>query len=61
LVTSNIDGHLYAVVNSKTFENLDYSQLQHAPANFDGESEHLRLARRKRNWIPNVEISEGSV
>ena len=61
VVTSNIEGRLYAVVNSKTFENFDVSQLQHAAANFDGESEHQRLARRKRNWIADIEISEGSV
>ena len=61
VVTSSIDGRLYAVVNSTTFENFDASQLQHAAADFDGETEHQRLARRKRNWIADVEISEGSV
>lgn len=61
LVTSNIEGHLYAVVNSKTFDNFDFSQLQRGPVSFEGEREHERLARRKRNWIANVEISDGSV
>jgi len=59
LVSSEIDGRLYAVVNANTFEGFDASQLQHAPVSFDGESEQVRLARRTRNWIANVEFSEG--
>jgi hypothetical protein len=46
------------VVNSKTFEDFDVSILQHASLSFEGESENARLARRKRNWIANVEYSE---
>lgn len=59
LVSSEIDGRLYAVVNANTFEGFDPSQLQHAAVSFDGESEQVRLARRRRNWIANVEFSEG--
>jgi len=55
LVTSTIEGNLYAVVNSNTFENFDRSMLQYASVSFEGESENARLARRKRNWIGNVE------
>lgn len=44
LVTSRIDGRLYAVVNVNTFE---------------GENEETRLARRRRNWIANVDFAEG--
>jgi hypothetical protein len=29
---------------------------RHAAADFDGESEAERLARRKRNWIGQVEM-----
>jgi hypothetical protein len=59
LVTSEIDNHLYAVVSVNAFEGVDPSLLRSAAANFDGESEAVRLARRKRNWIPNVRYVEG--
>ena len=59
VVTSRIDGDLYAVVSVNAFENVDASLLRRAPANFDGEHTDSRLARRKRNWIPRVEIVEG--
>lgn len=59
LVTSSIDGGLYAVVSVNAFEGVDPSLLRHAPATFDGESEPDRLARRKRNWIGNVAYIEG--
>ena len=32
------------------------SLLRRTPARFDGEAETSRLARRKRNWIADVEI-----
>jgi hypothetical protein len=54
LVTSTIDGHLYAVVSVNAFEGVDPSLLQRAAATFDAETEETRLARRKRNWIANV-------
>ena len=56
LVTSRIDGNLYAVVSVNAFENVDPALLRKAPANFDGEGEGERLARRKRNWIGNVRL-----
>lgn len=59
LVSSEIDGRLYAVVNANTFEGFDAAQLQRAQVSFDGESEQVRLARRRRNWIADVEFSEG--
>jgi hypothetical protein len=34
---------------------VDQSLLRRAPANFDGEETDSRRARRKRNWIANVE------
>ena len=54
VVTSTIDGHVYAVVNVNTFENVDSSLLQRAAVSFDGEGQGDRLARRQRNWIGRV-------
>ncbi len=59
VVTSRIDGRLYAVVNVNAFEGVAPSLLRRSPATFDGEDEQARLARRKRNWIAEVEIVEG--
>jgi hypothetical protein len=56
VVTSRIDGHLYAVVSVNAFEGVDPSRLNRAPASFEGEGEDSRLARRKRNWIAAVEF-----
>ena len=56
VVTSRIDGRLYAVVSVNAFEGVDPSRLRRAAANFDGEGEDSRLARRKRSWIGKVEF-----
>ena len=56
VVTSRIDGHLYAVVSVNAFEGVEPSLLRHASASFDGEREPARLARRKLNWIADVEF-----
>jgi len=58
VVTSKIDNQLYAVVSVNAFEGVEPSLLWRAVANFDGESEEARLARRKRNWIPSVRYAE---
>lgn len=55
VVTSTIDGHVYAVVSVNAFEGIAPSLLRRASASFDAESEAARLARRKRNWIGHVE------
>jgi len=60
VVTSRIEGRLYAAVNANTFEGVESSLLQHASVSFEDESEEARLARRKRNWIANVEYAAGS-
>lgn len=57
LVTSEVGGHAYAVVNVNTFEGFDASRLRRATANFEGEDIASRLARRARNWIADVHIS----
>jgi hypothetical protein len=54
--TSRIDGRLYAVVSVNAFQDVDRALLRLAPAPFDGESESARLARRKVNWIADVEF-----
>jgi hypothetical protein len=58
LVTSRIDGQLYAVINVNAFDGVEASLLRRVAASFDGESEELRLARRRRNWIGDVEYIE---
>ena len=59
-VTSEIDGKIYAVVSVNAFQGVDRSLLKHASATYDAEDEQSRLARRKRNWIPNVRFSDGN-
>jgi hypothetical protein len=54
LVTSDIDGRIYAVVNVNCLEDVDPAALDRAPASFEGETVDSRLARRKRNWIGEV-------
>jgi len=56
VVTSTIDGHLYAVVSVNAFENVDPAMLKRSPATFDAESPDTRLARRVRNWIADVQF-----
>ena len=59
VVTSRIEGRLYAVVSVNAFEGVDTALLRRAAASFDGEGEESRLARRARNWIPSVEVIAG--
>jgi hypothetical protein len=59
VVTSTIDGRVYAVVSVNAFEGVAPSLLQRASVSFDGEGTGSRLARRKRNWIAHVELNEG--
>lgn len=60
VVTSRIDGHLYAVVSVNAFENVDRSLLKHASADFDAEDERARLARRRCHWIADVDFGAAS-
>ena len=53
VVSSQIDGRTYAVVNVNDMEGIE-SLLKRAPVSFEGEDEASRLARRARNWIGNV-------
>jgi hypothetical protein len=56
VVTSRLDGRLYAVVNVNAFEGVAPALLRRRPASFDGEGVGERLERRKRNWIANVQF-----
>ena len=60
VVTSRIDGHVYAVVSVTAFEGVDRALIRQAPADFDGEEQADRLARRRRNWIAQVEYVVGT-
>jgi hypothetical protein len=56
LVTSLIEGRLYAVVSVNAFNDIETLRLSRTPSSFDGESEGDRLARRQRHWIGDVEF-----
>ena len=56
VVTSRLDGRLYAVVSVNAFENVDPALLRRAPVSYDGEATDSRLERRKRNWISDVRL-----
>jgi hypothetical protein len=60
VVTSQIEGTLFAVVNVNSFDNVDRSRIQVQPASFDGEDVSSRLDRRRRHWIADVVLAEGS-
>lgn len=57
VVTSEIEGRTYAVVNVNAFDNVDPAMLKRASATFEGEAMADRLARRVRNWIPRVNFT----
>jgi len=56
VVTSELDGKLYAVVSVNAFNNVDPALLKRAPMSFGSETVETRLARRKRGWIADVEF-----
>jgi hypothetical protein len=58
VVTSEIDSRLYAVVSVNALNDVPPSLLRRASASFEGETLESRLARRKRNWIANVQYAE---
>ena len=59
VVTSLIDGELYAVVNVNSFDGVDPSLIRLESTNFDNENVGARLARWRRNWISDVEYDHG--
>lgn len=56
LVTSEIEGASYCVLNAKTL-GIDVSAVDPNVRNFTGESIKDRLARRKLNWCPVCELT----
>lgn len=58
LVTSRIEGRLYAVVSVNAFDDVDQARIRRMSASFDDEGDASRLERRKRNWIADVEFVE---
>jgi hypothetical protein len=59
VVTSRIDGHLYAVVSVNAFDGVDSAMIRTAAAEFGDEATERRLERRKRSWISSVTFVQG--
>jgi hypothetical protein len=59
VVTSRIEGRLYAVVSVNAFEDIDPALIRREPSDFSGEDSNARLARWRRNWIADVDYVEG--
>ena len=57
VVTSEIDGRLYAVVNVHALRGIPPTLLKHFQSDFDGESVEERTNRRRQNWISNVTVT----
>jgi hypothetical protein len=57
VVSSEISGRVYAVVNVNALENVEASRLKRSPVDFEGEDVESRLARRQRNWIGEVRFA----
>lgn len=60
VVTSTIEGKLYAVVSVNAFDDVNPALLQRGSVSFDGEGTGDRLARRQRNWIGRVAFRNGA-
>ena len=58
VVTSQIDGRLYAVVSVNAFDDVDPSLIRRVTGSFGAEDQASRLARRQRNWIADVAFVE---
>lgn len=60
LVTCEIDGQIYAVVNVNTFHDTPENAFEIDPGDtcFDGESTGARLDRRKGRWIGRVTLNQ---
>jgi len=54
VVTSELDGRLYAVVSVNAMDGVDPALIKRAPVSFEGEALASRLERRKRHWIADV-------
>lgn len=54
VVTSDIEGRTYAVVNVNALEGLESSLVRRVPVTFEDEDADTRLKRRARGWISRV-------
>ena len=59
VVTSRIDGRLYAVVSVNAFEDVDATLVRRVAMPHGDEDVQARLARRKRGWIATVDYRDG--
>jgi hypothetical protein len=59
-VTCSIDGALYAVVNTNTFDATLSVPVRSLPSTLDDESTADRLDRRRRNWIGRVSLKQAN-
>ena len=59
VVTSLIEGACYAVVSVNAFEGVAAALVRRTAADFEGEDQGSRLARRQRNWIADVRFVAG--
>jgi hypothetical protein len=57
-IVSEIEGRLYAVVNAHTLDGFEVP-ADVPMVSFEGETVEERLERRKRGWIPEVELVMG--
>jgi hypothetical protein len=60
-VTAEIDGTLRGVVNLAVMDPPMAPSAEVPVLNFDAETEDERTARRRRNWIGRVTITDGSL
>lgn len=59
LVSCDIDGRSHAVVNALTLDGSPPLDLSALAGSLDQEDLATRLARRARNWIPEVRFTTG--
>ena len=54
ITTCSMESQRYAVLNIHTFNGVDPKRFEERSTDFEGESIENRLARRKRNWTPEI-------
>jgi len=59
VVLSEIADATYGIFNVNCLDLPEGMDLAEAATDFDGEATDDRLARRQRNWIPDVSVSVG--
>ena len=52
VVSCELDGNRFAVVNVNTFVNIHPERLHPTPISFEDEEPESRLSRRRRSWTP---------